>query len=126
MDITKASKLVCQTTDEMDNVFLTKSPPNSQASIASGAKNVGKGMAAGVAGFLGEMIAGCASGKDVIRAATGVGRGLIKIFGLPVAGAVAGICQIGRGCANSMGGNTGAEDDHQVVGNVSGRCGEER
>ena len=102
MDITKASKLVCKVTNDIDKVFSLKSPKNSQAGLASGVKNMGKGVAAGVAGLLGEVIAGCSSGKGATRAATGVGKGVVKIAILPAAGAVVGISQIGRGFANSV------------------------
>uniref|UniRef100_A0A7S2SMW4 J domain-containing protein n=1 Tax=Mucochytrium quahogii TaxID=96639 RepID=A0A7S2SMW4_9STRA len=83
--------------DDLDvGLFSTRKPKHAMAGLSSGAKNVGKGVVAGVAAAVTLPYLG-AQQEGAVGFAKGVGAGLVGLVALPVGGIATGAYQVGRG-----------------------------
>ncbi|KAI8612476.1 X-domain of DnaJ-containing-domain-containing protein [Chytriomyces sp. MP71] len=82
------------------DVLSTRRPKDAAAGLSSGLKNIGKGVAGGLASLMVLPVEGAR--QDGIKGfATGLGLGVVSAVGMTVAGVGTGLVQIGRGIANT-------------------------
>jgi curved DNA-binding protein CbpA len=81
-------------------LFSTRRPQHLGAGIASGLKNIARGVAAGAASLVAMPVVGYKQ-EGAVGAAKGVGIGIVSCAALSLAGAATGVVQIVRGAVNT-------------------------
>jgi DnaJ-domain-containing protein 1 len=94
--------IVNQNSEEnpLGEIFSTRRPKDATAGISSGLKNIGKGVAGGLASLIALPVKG-AKDEGAVGLAKGIGLGLVSAVAMTAVGAGTGVVQIGRGIWNT-------------------------